>query len=303
MTRSTTSPSSMLKYAVLAFIMGFLPFVVSVISAQEPDRSNAEMATHAEIVRTYLRLSNLSANEVVKALEELSPELRDKLYRFHASLELALRPDLRAKFDEFKLDESINSRRVFTTIQDRNQTVTRMLRKYIDVASMDYENDRKATFRELTIDEKKAIWKVRLALHLTVERFDRQKQQLIIELLSIIDDKPVYVETGRQEMGPIYDSFERRSRAVFGKVDTYRLFMTLGNETTCTSGSRTEGSGTNCTCYYDTPCAIVNEWHLCVTGGCTQVSGCGVIFDTQCTGTCRVPPPPPHDRPVPDVIR
>ncbi len=281
-------------------------FAFSNANAQDVAKRNIDPPTQAEIVRTYINLANLTVAGRATALSNLSPETKEKFDQFQTALEIATRPELRSGYG-YLLD-TLNS----SSVADRgslrrrsfsekigNETVVRMLQKYIDVAGLNSESDRKKAFQTLVVDEKKGIWKTRLTLHLAFENFDWPKQMLVIELLSIIDDKPVYLESrDKKEMQAMYDYFEERARLLFGKADTYRLFMSLGNETGCVTTKASnivglygddfeEPVGSNCSCYYDTYCNLQNEWWLCVGGGCTQKSGCGVIFDTNCTGQCR----------------
>ena len=250
----------------------FLSITFPKVNAQASDRRQIEPPTHAEIVRTYINLATLPLNEQTTGFSKLTPQLKEKVYRFRSALEMAIRRELRSSsedalevFNSLRSDRNVGFGKTSIFPRPGNENVLRMLNKYIGVVGFDSESDRKTAFLELPVDEKKFVWKIRLALHLTVEDFDKPKQLLVTELLSIIDDKAVYSETSHQNMRATYDNFEERARALFGKADTFRLFMSLGNETSCgrsplsdivgkpLGGIETEG---NCTCYYHAYCEI-----------------------------------------------
>lgn len=276
-------------------ILACLCLLFSSVTAQESIRKITNDTSTAEVLRVYQELLEASGEgrSLLYSKIKERDDLRVRLVKFDLAFRLARNPS----WSDLQKSRTLQSLLDLDTRDSKHPSAIGsmhgaeadlvLIRKYIDIASLNSQSEQKKAFFDSTVADRKDVWRTRLAVHLAMEPLTRPQQMLVLELLTLLDNESVYSDNVSTELRAKFDDFEKRAREQFGKAETYRLFMSLGNATGCPppSGDAVPGGG-RCTCYYSAYCEILNEWTSCL-GGCTPAGGCGIIFNTECVGTCR----------------
>jgi hypothetical protein len=240
-------------------------------------------------------------------------------------------PHLLQNYETLSSCASLGKSSAFTTSSASGVSA---MQKYNTVAALPMDQ-RKAVFRKASSKEKSELWRTHLALLLN-KRPDLSELQKNVVLAAMALATPDWFQArsdaNKSRVDVRLRSLEERIIAIFSKEDRVRIFATLGGEAAqCAStpdrrstvllnpinynDTSTFGSFNRWTNYGpvrqdmlkkkpDCHCSTQSDWcpmfSLCTAGSCNSTdSGCGVLWNYPCNGSCLDSEPTPSPTPSP----
>ncbi len=307
-------------------VIGFLSLLTSGTNAQKTDQLTA--TSDSDIVARYVEISSIPITKRQKAFSDVSNEMKANLYKFHLAFQFvknstfnqsqkdlilesisSLSPD---DYDQTKI--STNSKIKNDAIEIRAETLfssretldifgnlggnksdLEILNKYHTVISFN-KAERDNFYKSSSSEDKKLIWKVKLAVSLSTQYFDKPKQDFVLEGISLLGNELLYSSVPDNKIQSLLDEFQKRSLLLFPKEQVYKLFVSLfGNPPTCSVQQNdpvlpttNQLQGYNCNCTSSFWCSEYVQAKTACKRGCTATtSGCGIFGGSSCSGACK----------------
>ncbi len=312
-------------------VIGFLSLLTSGTYAQKTVSVKTDQPTttisDADIITKYIEISSVPITERQKVFIDASKEEKANLFKFHLAFQFVRNSTLNQSQkdlilesisdlspDDYDLTKNrINAKTKNETIEIRAETLfsTReafdifgnlgsdksgleTLKKYQAVVSLNNKEERDNFFKNYTSEDKKIFWKVKLATTLASLNLDKEKQDFILEAISLLENESVQASSLDIKTQNLLDEFLKRALEMFPKQQVYRIFISLtGEAPPCSSANQktapvTTNLAGSCNCRSSFYCSeYVNSDTSC-RGGCNPTSsGCGIFGFSSCTGVCK----------------
>jgi hypothetical protein len=311
-------------------VIGFLSLLTSGTIAQKTvSVKTDQLTTSAEfnILQKYIEVSSILIVDRQKVFIDASKEDKASLFRFHLAFQFVRNSELNQSQKDLIL-ESISdlSSDDYDTTKNRTNAKTKneaieiragtlfsdrevfevfevlgsdksgleTLKKYQAVVSLNNKEERDGVFKNYSSEDKRLYWKVKLAVTLASLNLDKQKQDFILEAISLLENESVQYSSSDIKTQNLLDEFMKRALEVFPKEQVYRIFISLigeappcslANQKTAPATTNLEG---NCNCRSSFYCSeYVVKDTACKRGCSLTPDGCGLFGSQSCVGQCK----------------
>lgn len=253
--------------------------------------SNLDDSAKAELFRFHLAMKLANHSNLTNEQKELLLDSIARVDEAYYSRSRAVKSGSDIEL-ESKLNSYFSKEEIFSFFSSIGATPLEQkdIGKFLEILKTSDKSSQKQVFVNLTPADKKAVWRVKLAVNLASGRLDRKTQELILLGFHTLDEDAVYNEVLAAESKIILKSFEERAISQMPKEDFFRLFVSLDGENGCTLVKQDNPSlrPPICSCSYSEWCQWAFGTFVTCQGGCQITpTGCGVFLGSECSGTCR----------------
>jgi len=185
-----------------------------------------------------------------------------------------------------------------------NQWVVDNKLKYANISRPEFVQfnmrEQIALYRSFTGKQKMKLWNEKINYLLTTQNLPDAEKESLLKLFKFAQPSHFDDAQGRVEFNTFASQWEKDVRSQFGwddrkiflythtlmKIDEFNEKVAqMAASAKTKSGSKLKSAAAetgDCECYYSIYCMTSS----CVDGNCTQVSGCGIFGNSNCTGSC-----------------
>ena len=131
---------------------------------------------------------------------------------------------------------------IFSSLRSSDRELA-MLSKYLEVVKLETNAARRQLFSDATADEKRMIWKTKMAIELATEQLDDAQRNLIAGGIDTLSDQAIYSPEGKARSKELRDAFLKQALEHFSKQNVYRLFVSLSGDYGCLVETKAKSDG------------------------------------------------------------
>jgi hypothetical protein len=292
------------------------------VKTEQPTTATSD----SNIVTKYIEISSIPIIKRQKAFSDVPNELKANLYKFHLAYQFVKtsklnqsqkdlilesisglasddydltknRTNAKTKNDaiEIRAETLFSTREVFEVFGNLggDKSDLEILNKYQTVISFN-KAERDNFYKNSSSEDKKMMWKVKLAVSLATQDFDKSKQDFVLEGISLLGNELLYSSVPDSKIQIVLDEFQKKALLLFPKEQVYKMFVSLfGNPPVCSVDQKdlvlpTITQDYNCNCTSSFWCSEYVQSKTACKRGCTATtSGCGILGGSACSGACK----------------